>query len=163
MEKNNIPKPYILIGHSYGGLFARLFAGTYPKYTGGLILVDATPLGLEEAILNVLEGKEKEGFEKFMKMRPPAMTKTQELVAKVKYPQIPLIVLNAGKYNSLTRYSQKTRKKTKAVTQKLGREMAEIIPGGKGIIVKDVGHGIHIKKPQIVIDAIKEVYDKIKK
>jgi len=163
LEKRNIPKPYILVGHSYGGLFARLFAGTYPELTAGLILVDSTPLGLEQAIVEVLEGKEKEGFQEFIKMRPPAMSITQELVRKVKYPQIPLIVLNAGQYNSLKRYSAETRIRTEAVTKKLGSKMAEIIPGGKEIIVNDAGHGIHVEKPQVVIEAIKEVFDKAKK
>src|SRR5262245_63726652 len=34
------PRPYVLVGHSWGGLIARLFASTYPDEVAGLVLVD---------------------------------------------------------------------------------------------------------------------------
>lgn len=36
-----LPAPYVLVGHSYGGLLARLFARAHPNEVGGLVLVDA--------------------------------------------------------------------------------------------------------------------------
>src|SRR6266567_958190 len=36
-----VPGPYVLAAHSLGGLFARLYAATYPDDVVGLILVDA--------------------------------------------------------------------------------------------------------------------------
>jgi pimeloyl-ACP methyl ester carboxylesterase len=33
--------PYVLVGHSLGGLLVRLYAGTYPKEVVGLVLVEA--------------------------------------------------------------------------------------------------------------------------
>jgi pimeloyl-ACP methyl ester carboxylesterase len=36
-----MPGPYILVAHSLGGLFMRLYAQTYPDQVGGLVLVDA--------------------------------------------------------------------------------------------------------------------------
>ena len=35
------PGPYILVGHSWGGLIARLFASTYPDEVAGLVLADS--------------------------------------------------------------------------------------------------------------------------
>jgi len=35
------PRPYVLVGHSLGGLFARLFYDTFPEDVGGMILMDA--------------------------------------------------------------------------------------------------------------------------
>ncbi len=35
-----IPPPYILVAHSFGGLVARRFAADYPELTAGLVLVD---------------------------------------------------------------------------------------------------------------------------
>jgi pimeloyl-ACP methyl ester carboxylesterase len=37
-----IPPPYVVIGHSWGGLLARMFAHAYPRDTAGVVLVDAT-------------------------------------------------------------------------------------------------------------------------
>jgi len=41
--------PYVLVGHSYGGLIVRLYASTYPKDVSGLVLVDALSEGLRDA------------------------------------------------------------------------------------------------------------------
>jgi pimeloyl-ACP methyl ester carboxylesterase len=41
--------PYVLVGHSYGGLVARLYASTYPEDVSGLVLVDALTEGLRDA------------------------------------------------------------------------------------------------------------------
>ena len=41
-----ISGPYILVAHSLGGLFARLYSQTYPEQVRGLVLVDAFPVEL---------------------------------------------------------------------------------------------------------------------
>lgn len=40
LERAGVPGPYVLVGHSMGGLFVRLFATTYPDDVVGLVLVD---------------------------------------------------------------------------------------------------------------------------
>ena len=42
LDAARIPGPYIVVGHSWGGLLARLFAYVYPHQTVGAVLVDAT-------------------------------------------------------------------------------------------------------------------------
>jgi pimeloyl-ACP methyl ester carboxylesterase len=48
-----IPGPYVLVGHSVGGLHAQVFASRYPADVAGLVLLDPTPAtylaGLEPA------------------------------------------------------------------------------------------------------------------
>ena len=41
LEKANAPKPYILVGHSLGGMLIRFFVKKYPEDVGGVILVDS--------------------------------------------------------------------------------------------------------------------------
>ena len=41
LDRGRIEPPYVLVGHSYGGLLARLFAHAHPDQTGGVVLVDA--------------------------------------------------------------------------------------------------------------------------
>jgi len=36
-----IPSPFVLVGHSFGGLNVRLYASYYPEQVAGLVLVDA--------------------------------------------------------------------------------------------------------------------------
>lgn len=41
LEKAGIPPPYVLVGHSFGGLTMPLFASRYPDDVAGMVLVDA--------------------------------------------------------------------------------------------------------------------------
>jgi pimeloyl-ACP methyl ester carboxylesterase len=45
-----VPGPYVLVGHSYGGLVTRLFASTYPDEVSGMVLVDILSDGLRDAM-----------------------------------------------------------------------------------------------------------------
>lgn len=42
LEELNLPKPYILVGHSMGGQYIRVFQSLYPEDTKGLVTVDGT-------------------------------------------------------------------------------------------------------------------------
>ena len=41
LDRSGIKPPYVLVGHSYGGLLVRLFARAHPHQTVGIVLVDA--------------------------------------------------------------------------------------------------------------------------
>ena len=41
LQNSNVSGPYILVGHSFGGLNMQLFANTYPGEVAGVILVDS--------------------------------------------------------------------------------------------------------------------------
>jgi pimeloyl-ACP methyl ester carboxylesterase len=42
LRKTGIRGPYVLVGHSYGGLLTRLYARQYPREVAGMVLVDST-------------------------------------------------------------------------------------------------------------------------
>jgi pimeloyl-ACP methyl ester carboxylesterase len=45
LERGNVPGPYVLAGHSFGGLYVQSFAAQYPADVAGLVLVDSTERG----------------------------------------------------------------------------------------------------------------------
>jgi pimeloyl-ACP methyl ester carboxylesterase len=42
LQRAEVPGPYVLAGHSFGGLYALTFAGRYPDEVAGMVLVDST-------------------------------------------------------------------------------------------------------------------------
>jgi pimeloyl-ACP methyl ester carboxylesterase len=42
LQRGHAPGPYVLAGHSFGGLYVRTFAARYPDEVAGLVLVDST-------------------------------------------------------------------------------------------------------------------------
>jgi len=42
LERGDVPGPYVLAGHSFGGLYVLAFAALYPDEVAGMVLVDST-------------------------------------------------------------------------------------------------------------------------
>jgi pimeloyl-ACP methyl ester carboxylesterase len=42
LQRGNVPGPYVLAGHSFGGLYTLTFAAHYPGEVAGMVLVDST-------------------------------------------------------------------------------------------------------------------------
>src|SRR5215216_6481063 len=42
LKDAGIEGPYVLVGHSYGGLYVRMYAARYPNQVAGLVLVDSS-------------------------------------------------------------------------------------------------------------------------
>ena len=45
LQAGTIPGPYVLVGHSLGGLEARIYAQRWPKEVAGMVIVDTSPAG----------------------------------------------------------------------------------------------------------------------
>lgn len=42
LQRGNVPGPYVLAGHSFGGLYVLTYANRYPDEVAGMVLVDST-------------------------------------------------------------------------------------------------------------------------
>ena len=42
LQRANVPGPYVLAGHSFGGLYALTYAAQYPTEVAGMVLIDST-------------------------------------------------------------------------------------------------------------------------
>jgi pimeloyl-ACP methyl ester carboxylesterase len=42
LHRAHVPGPYVLAGHSFGGLYVRIFAARYPNEVAGMVLIDST-------------------------------------------------------------------------------------------------------------------------
>jgi pimeloyl-ACP methyl ester carboxylesterase len=52
LERAGVPAPYVLVGHSSGGPYVRVFATGYPDQVAGMVLLDAQPADAFTALPN---------------------------------------------------------------------------------------------------------------
>lgn len=156
--------PYILVGHSLGGLYANLYARLYPQHVKGVVLVDAahpdqgemlrTQGGLFGALNRLL-------FVFYAKANPAKaseLTVFEDTAEQVKsagtFPDVPLIVLSAGK-----RFSLFVAKATLNTIEQYQQALASLSSQGKQLIAHNSGHYIQHSEPALVIDAVREIVD----
>ena len=102
LRNAQIEGPYVLVGHSLGGLNVQFFAAQYPGEVAGMVLIDSAfhdmlerfePILREQwmAILKMALESDNEGI-------TPAdfVTSLAQVAAAGKIPDIPLVVLAAG-------------------------------------------------------------------
>lgn len=79
----SIPQPYVLVGHSLGGLEARIYTQRWPKEVAGMVLVDTSPDG--EGLI----GQAQPGFEAVEKKESYASNKLHCALLAAKGPLQP--------------------------------------------------------------------------
>lgn len=169
--------PFVLVGHSYGGCIARLYASTYPDQVKGMVLVDA----LSEAVADAMSS------EQYAQLQTSQQVPAEDIAA---YPGIerldseavnaelrtappirpmPLTVLSADRliapqWQAMIDSGQlppgtpsdlgAAVDKAQQVSQAF---QAHLVPGTVHITDTHSGHDIPLDNPVIVIDAIRDV------
>lgn len=177
------PVSYVMVGHSYGGLIAKLYARIYPQDVSGLVLVDALTEGLQEAetgeqwaIQRVLmEGDIRESLALYPDLEriDPNRSFDQVRAAPPLRP-LPLIVLSADRpwgpqipsmiaAGTLPADVPPNFGYVADAAQKQAQaKLAKLVPNAKHITNTNSGHEIHKERPQLVIDSIREVVEAVR-
>jgi pimeloyl-ACP methyl ester carboxylesterase len=155
--------PYVLAGHSLGGLFQLLYARTYPDEVAGLVLIDATSPALQqlltpsqfteflqEPLLHPGEPVAGYGFEAYDVERT-----FQQLGAAAPLPRTPAVVLAAAGIQPGA--PPAVKKVMTAILPKAQAALAASVPGSKLTTVPDTTHYIQVERPDVVIDTIRTV------
>ena len=175
LAKLGVPKPYILVGHSYGGSVVRLFASMYPNVMGGLVLEDTQHEDVLTEMRKILAGKDLEAFDKLMadRFNAPENPKTEadyrnmtreQLKKSGPLPRIPLVVLAAaGRAKAMAPiFSAEAIEKMARLDGELNDQLAALIPGGKLMIIEGTGHNIHLDKPEALIAPLVEMIRQVR-
>lgn len=175
LEKMNVPKPYILVGHSYGGSVARLFASMYPDDMGGLVLEETQHEDVLDEMRKILKGKDLETFEQVLLARFDAPENprteadyrnvTREQLKKSRpLPRIPFVILTcADRVKSMQpMFSDEAIEALAKLDSALMNQLAASVPGGRQILVEGTGHNIHVDRPGALIAPVVEMITKVK-
>jgi pimeloyl-ACP methyl ester carboxylesterase len=175
LEAAAIPGPYVLVGHSFGGLFARLFASTYPDDVVGMVLVDAFPESLSQA----MSPEQWVAYEEIFQPVPPeladykdlefteldaSLTEMRDAAGATPLGPLPLIVLSRGQTMQLPPDlpGGLSGAMLESAWQAGQDELALLTPDARHTIATRSGHYIQLQQPELVIDAVRAVVDAVR-
>ncbi|MFT4038332.1 MAG: alpha/beta hydrolase [Thermomicrobiales bacterium] len=168
-----IPGPYVLAGHSFGGFCARLYAATYPGEVAGLVLIDAYSELLEDAmppeqwralvqinqelgsdVIHPIPGygdAETTGYGKNNAV-------VRAAVAASPLPPMPLAVLAHGQpFQQAAAAPGFAPGELEGYLLAANRAQAALAPQARFSVAAESGHDIHQDQPELVIEAIRQV------
>jgi len=155
LRYNGVNPPYILVGHSLGGLYMQLYARRYPEEVSSLILVDSThPRQLDgEGAL------ERQSF--LVRGLLGALVTGAAKDELDLLPQTGKQVLDLPTLSGkpvFVRSASKPLEEKSAVADDANakrKDIASLYPGSKQVWV-DSGHTIPLEKPEAIVAAIRE-------
>ncbi|MGH2616891.1 MAG: alpha/beta fold hydrolase [Thermomicrobiales bacterium] len=173
LQAAEVPGPYVLAAHSLGGLFARLYASTYPDEVVGLVLVDAYSELLEsvmppdrwQAQVRLNQGL---GTDEVIAISGYGDVETlpfgadnavvREAVAASPLRPMPLAILAHGKPFALPADAQGlTAAEVEGYIRAANKEKVALVPKARFTVASESGHDIHQDQPELVIEAIRQV------
>jgi len=162
----SIDPPFLLVGHSFGGLISRLFACINSDSVVGMILIDAALENKEISFQKILTDNHIIRIKNYLEN--PELN--SEKIDKVKtYKQIsiykrqfdfPLTIITRGLANCYGEGWPEERLLN--VEQKLQLDIKNLSKMSKSIIAKKSGHYIHKDEPELVIKEIIQMINQVK-
>jgi pimeloyl-ACP methyl ester carboxylesterase len=173
LQAAEVPGPYVLAGHSYGGFMARLYASTYPDEVIGLILVDAYAELLEDGMSSeqwraLVRLNQELGSDVVAQIPGYGDAETtgygadnavvREAVAASPLRPMPLAVLAHGKpFPQAADAPGFAAGELEAILLKANEEQATLAAQARFTVATESGHDIHQDQPELVVEAIRQV------
>ena len=154
--------PYVLVGHSVGGIHARMFAARFPERAGGLVLVDSAheeQIWRLAAIAPALVDAEYGDAWRDRRSRRDLGFLGDGEVLKWE-TQAPLIVLQQGRTLPERPELGLTKAAIPQVTglwRSLQKDLASRSPWGELRTAQRSGHFIQTDEPELVVGAVRDV------
>jgi pimeloyl-ACP methyl ester carboxylesterase len=150
-----VPGPYLLVGHSFGGLLSAMYAATYPAEVAGLVLVDPTPPDFDR-VRGLYPRPERDAMaaedEKSEEKVDFAETLKQAKLLVPRVPDVPVLLLSADP-------PPEWSAEMKLAMKKADQDFADAFPQGE-IRHVHTGHFIQQEATQLVIDEVRRVLAK---
>ena len=174
LTKANIAPPYILVGHSFGGLLIRRYAFDFPNDVVGMIFVDALQEDWWDESLALLPPAASNNSARLASFRlyltdgsrdPSGNFEAMDIPKVVEQVRetgdlgnMPITVLTAGKFTVLNPGLAPDLETALAnLFKEEQSRLAALSTMGTQTVIQDSGHNMPRENPQVVIDAIREM------
>ncbi len=161
LRRAGIQPPFVMVGHSFGGMNVRLFASRFLEEVAGLILIDSAHEQSGSQFPPEFWDHEQA---QLMQLRGTALDEALAIhessrqldFARRPLGNIPLVVLAAGsKFQDLP--PSLSREEMNAIWRDMQKDLATLSTCGTFRIVESAGHQLHREHPGLVVQTIQDV------
>ena len=174
-----VPGPYVLAGHSNGGLFARLYATTYPAQVEGLVLVDTGnyPATVAAVYRKLMRPSRWRAYRAASRTQPRFVENRAEeqvdltgsyrqLAAAERrrpLPTMPLVVISHGIPDAPMGIEvvPGAGRAIETEWQRRQARLGRLVPGGRRVVAERSGHLIPTDQPTLVVSEIEGVVERV--
>lgn len=158
LQKSGLAAPYVLVGHSFGGLNVRLYASMYPEEVAGLILLDSCHEDQNKVMAKELPPEmQADYFGQFG--AEGTLAQFEESLEQVRpyktLGEMPLTVVTGGNQPDHTTESW-------AHWMNFQKALALLSINSRHVILEDAGHSVHIDHPEAVVEEIRKMVESVK-
>ncbi len=175
----HVPGPYILVGHSFGGLIVRLFARDHPFEIAGMILIDAVHEeawgGREQALLPPEAPDEHPGLAGMRHWltkgmyEPETLPERLDVVRSVAEGRAcaslgnrPLVVFRAGNYTPPPDFPSVVTAAIEALRREIHFDFTRLSSNSTYIVAERSGHIVQYDEPELVLGAVLQVVNAVR-
>lgn len=156
-----VPPPYVLVGHSLGGLHSQYFARHHPREVAAVVMLDATaPQDIAAMAASASRGQR--GVQAVLdRLWPPephgevvhARTSAAQVAGSPEFPALPLAVIT-GTRPALAWMAPRAQRDARVLHQ---QALSRLSPLGTQIFASRSGHFPQISEPALVVKVITNV------
>jgi pimeloyl-ACP methyl ester carboxylesterase len=159
-----LPAPYLLVGHSLGGLHVQLFARRFPRDVAGVVLIEAThPRDREllkgheghlaKVLGNLLSVPQKLFRANLHSEMDWIDATAREVEAAGPFPNVPLAVVSGDNDPPRWLVPAEALRIRRAHQQAL----AKLSPRGRQVVARRSGHFPQLTQPELVLEVLREI------
>lgn len=188
LHRADIAGPYLLVGHSLGGLLVRVFAEQYPTEVMGLVLIDAVHPQQNQRALEVMPLERADESPDLARLRrnlqvirDPATTTLDDDPNRVNWyasevqaqalgalDDLPLAVLTQGQAPTFPPdvpgdFADYIAHAYHPMFLELQADLARLSSRSRHVIAEHSGHMIHQDEPELVVESIRAVVEAVRR
>ena len=145
-----IAPPYILVGHSLGGLYVQMFARKYPREVSGVVLLDSSSTDAPNELKT--RARLEPGTAAYLEQEGIPESNRQ-IVRAGPFPDVPLAVIAATDHGPFFKEWEPTLMRLQQGLAAVSRQSVLVVAEGSG-------HDVQVDRPAVVIDAVRQMATK---